>query len=72
LEKVKKNGFAIEFIANPSEAVKMAAVKQNGWAIICISNPSQALRQAAGKQLYCKASNKNSVMLGFTPEKSVS
>jgi hypothetical protein len=30
---VKQNGYAIEYIKNPSEAVQLAAVKQNGHAI---------------------------------------
>jgi hypothetical protein len=50
LEAVKQNGFAIQFIKNPSEALKMAAVKQNGFAIQFIKNPSEAVQKAAVQQ----------------------
>ena len=47
---VKQNGWAIDFIKNPSPEVQMAAVKQNGEAIRCIENPSPEVQMAAVNQ----------------------
>ena len=47
---VKQGSRAIQYIANPSEAVQLAAVKQDGWAIQYIKNPSEAVQQAAIKK----------------------
>ena len=41
LEAVKQNGFAIEYIHNPSEDVQLEAVKKDGRAIKYIHNPSE-------------------------------
>ena len=41
---------AIEYIKNPSEEVKLAAVKQNGCAIKYIENPSEKVQLAAVNQ----------------------
>ena len=49
-EAVKSNGFAIEYIENPTEEMKLLAVKQNGWAIEYIKNPSAQVQLAAVKQ----------------------
>ena len=40
----------IQYIKNPSEEVKMAAVKQDGWAIQYIKNPSEAMQMTAVQQ----------------------
>ena len=50
LAAVRRDGYAIEWIDNPSEAVQMAAVKQNGYAIGYISKPSEAVQMAAIQQ----------------------
>lgn len=42
LVAVKQEGYAIQYINNPSEAVQLEAVKQNVWAIDFIKNPSEA------------------------------
>ena len=51
LVKVKQDGWAIQFIKNPSEEVQLAAVKQNGRAIYFILGkgiiPSIAVQRAA-------------------------
>ena len=47
LDIVEKNGWAIQYIENPSEEVKLAAVKENGCAIKYIKNPSEAVKLAA-------------------------
>lgn len=44
---VQQNGYAIEYINAPSEAVQMAAVNQNGCAIFRIKNPSEAVLKTA-------------------------
>ena len=43
LVAVKKNGYAIRYIHNPSEQVQLAAVNSNGYAIQHIHNPSEAV-----------------------------
>ena len=40
LNAVNKNGDAIRFIKNPSEAVQLAAVQENSYAIYYIKNPT--------------------------------
>ena len=47
---VKHAAPAIQYIANPSEAVQQAVVRQYGWAIQYITNPSEAVQQAAVNQ----------------------
>ena len=47
LEKVQQDGYAIEFIENPSMEVQLAAVQQNGRAIQCIENPSEEVQLIA-------------------------
>ena len=42
LAAVKQEGYAIQYINNPSEAVQLEAVRQNVWAIDFIKNPSEA------------------------------
>ena len=44
-EAVKRNGYAIQYIKNPSEAVQMEAVKRNGYAIQHIANPSEVIKE---------------------------
>ena len=43
LAVVKQEGYAIQYINNPSEEVQLAAVKQNGNAIQFIKNPSEVV-----------------------------
>ena len=50
LTAVQQNGFAIEYIKNPSEEVQMAAVQETGFAIQYIKNPSEEVQMAAVKQ----------------------
>ena len=53
MEAVKQNGYAIEFIDNPSEEVQLAAVKENGRSIKYIKNPSeQAQLEAVEQDIY--------------------
>ena len=47
LEAVKENGWVIQYINNPSEAVQLEAVKENGYTIVYINNPSEAVIEAA-------------------------
>ena len=47
LAAVKKYGYAIEFIKNPSEELQLAAVQQDGYAIEFIKNPSEEVQLAA-------------------------
>ena len=47
LRMIKKNWKNLEYIENPSEEVKIAAVKQDTDAIQCIENPSEAIQLAA-------------------------
>jgi len=49
LMAVKNNPIAIEYIKNPSEEIKLAAVKRNGyeWVIKYINNPSEAVQLVA-------------------------
>ena len=50
LKAVRKNGFAIQLIKNPSETVQLEAVKQKGSAIKYIKNPSENVQLEAVKQ----------------------
>ena len=50
LAAVKRDGDAIRYIANPSEAVQLAAVARDGYAIRYIANPSEAVQFAAVDQ----------------------
>ena len=50
LKAVKQDGYAIKYIKNPSEAVKLAAVKQDGYDLRFIKNPSEAVQLVAVKQ----------------------
>ena len=43
LEFVKENGLLLQYMKDPSEAVKLAAVRQNGSAIQYIAHPSDEL-----------------------------
>ena len=47
---VNQNGHAIQYIANPSEAVQQAAVNQDSSAIQYITNPSEEVQLAAVNQ----------------------
>jgi len=46
---VKNVGYAIEYIKNPTEALKMDAVKKDGYAIQYIKNPTEEMKIAAVK-----------------------
>ena len=41
LEVVKRDGFVIAYINNPSVEFQLEAVKHNDWAIEYINNPSE-------------------------------
>ncbi len=49
LAAVKENGYAIQYIDNPSEEVQLAAIKRNVYSIEYINNPSEAIQLAAVK-----------------------
>ena len=51
LEAVKNNGYAIEFIKNPSEEVKLEAVKGNPWLIGYIANPTEKVKKLVKEEL---------------------
>ena len=51
--RLKKNGYAIRFIKNPSEVVQLTAVKQDGYALQFITNPSEVVQLEAVKQDVC-------------------
>ena len=53
IEAVKRNGYAIRFIPNPSPEVQIEAVKRNGCAIQYITNPSLEAQIEAVKQWRC-------------------
>jgi hypothetical protein len=44
---VQENGYAIQYIDKPSEAVQLAAVKQDRNLINYIANPTPRVRQIA-------------------------
>ena len=50
LAAVQKNGYVLQYVHNPSEAVALAAVKRNGDALRYVPNPSEAVALAAVKQ----------------------
>ena len=50
LDIVKQDGYAIDYIVNPSEKAQLEAVKQNGYAIDWIDNPSEKVQLEAVKQ----------------------
>ena len=50
LAAVNKDGYAIEYIKNPSEEVQLAAVNKNGYAIRDIKNPTEKVQLAAINQ----------------------
>jgi len=45
LAAVRKDGYAIQFIKNPSEAVQLVAVRKDGYAITYIDNPSEVAKE---------------------------
>jgi len=47
LNAVTQDGYAIQFIKNPSEKVQLAAVSKNGYAIKYIKNPSEKVQITA-------------------------
>ena len=47
LETVRKDGFAIEYIKNPSKEVQLTAVREDGYAIRYIDNPSEEVQLEA-------------------------
>ena len=47
LEAVRRTGWAIMHIENPSIEVQLEAVRQNGNAIRCIINPSEEVQLIA-------------------------
>ena len=50
LKAVKQDGYAIQYLHNPSEAVQLKAVKQNGDALQYLHNPSEAVQLEAVRQ----------------------
>ncbi len=50
LAAVTRNGYALQYCHNPSEAVIMAAVTRNGDALQYCHNPSEAVIMAAVTQ----------------------
>ena len=50
LLSVTLNGFAIQYIKNPSEEIQLLSVRHNGFAIRHIENPTEAVQLAAVKQ----------------------
>jgi len=53
LEAVRKNGYAIEYIKNPSEEMQLEAVRKNGYAIDYIKNPSEKVQLEAVRENGC-------------------
>jgi hypothetical protein len=47
---VQQNGYAIQYIKNPSEKVQLAAIQKDGMVIQYIENPSEAVQLAAVQQ----------------------
>lgn len=47
---IKRNGYFIKYITNPSEEVKLEAVKEYGYFIKYITNPSKQVQLMAVKQ----------------------
>jgi hypothetical protein len=50
LEKVQRNGYAIKYIAYPSEEVQFVAVQQAGYAIRYIDTPFIEVQSVAVQQ----------------------
>lgn len=50
LSAIKRNGYVIQHIRNPSKEIQLAAVKQDGNAIEFIKCPSKEIKLAAVKQ----------------------
>ena len=50
IEKVRYDGYYIQYIDNPTEAVQLAAVKENAYAIEFIKKPTEAVQLAAVNQ----------------------
>ena len=50
LEAVKKHGYNIRFIDNPSEEVQLAAVKEDGGSVQFIKNPLEEVKLEAVKE----------------------
>jgi hypothetical protein len=50
LAAVRKNGYAIQHIRDPSEAVQLAAVRQNAWLIGYIKSPSEMVKLVVMEQ----------------------
>ena len=50
LETVRRDGFSIRYLDNPSEEVQLEAVKQEAYAIEYIKNPSEELQLEAVRQ----------------------
>lgn len=46
---LKNDGYAIKFIANPTEELQIEAVKRNGYLIKYIDNPSEEVQLIAVK-----------------------
>ena len=57
LETVRRDGFSIRYLDNPSEEVQLEAVKQEAYAIEYIKNPSEQVQSEAvrenGYSIYC-------------------
>ena len=49
LAAVKQEGWAIQFIKNPSEELQLEAVKQGGFNILYIENPTELVDHIAYK-----------------------
>jgi flagellum-specific peptidoglycan hydrolase FlgJ len=51
LEEVKRNGYVIKYINNPTEELQIEAIKQDGFFIKYMKNPSVKVRLEAVKQI---------------------
>ena len=49
LKEVQGSGYAIQYINNPTEKMKLEAIKQNEDVIECIDNPSEEMQLIAVK-----------------------
>lgn len=50
LEKVKQDGYSIQYMKNPSENVKLAAVEDDGCSIQFIDFPSKEIQLVAVRE----------------------
>jgi hypothetical protein len=50
LAAVQRNGYALKYCANASEAVQLSAVQQDGYALRFCANQSEAVQLAAVQQ----------------------